>query len=43
MGRKTEELMEFISRKDDENVKKCLRDILKEKAKERLLREIDEK
>lgn len=43
MSKKTDDLMEFISKKEDENVKKCLRDILKEKAKERILQEMDEK
>lgn len=38
-----EELMEFMTKKDDNNVKKCLRAILKEKTKERLLSEVDEK
>ena len=42
-SRKVEDLMEFISKKDDENVKKCMRDILKEKVRERLEEEMNQK
>jgi hypothetical protein len=39
---KVEELVEFIVNKDEENAKDRLKDILKEKAKERLLQEFEE-
>ena len=38
---KAEELVEFIVNKDEENAKNCLKDILREKAKERLLQEME--
>jgi hypothetical protein len=38
---KSEELVEFIVNKDEENAKNCLKDILREKAKERILQEME--
>jgi hypothetical protein len=34
---KTHELIQYIMNKDDKNVKKTLREVLKQKAKERLV------
>lgn len=40
---KVEELMEFIVKKDESNAKASLKDILKQKVKERLLSGLDSK
>lgn len=41
MDTKVEELIENIVNKDEDNVKKCLKDILIRKTKERLLEQMD--
>lgn len=38
-----EELVEFIRNKDDENIKKSLKAILKRKIKERVLEELEDR
>ena len=37
---KTSELLSYIMKKDDKNVKQTLKEILKQKAKERLVQEL---
>lgn len=42
-NKKIRELVEFIKNEDEENANKALKTILREKAKERLLSELEDK